>query len=84
MILNHPQIPAILADPDDEGYTPLHLAVSLGHFETTEKILSNQNQGIDISTTTKEGKIIIHLAAISNDANVLALLLEIPKCFEPN
>ena len=33
----------IIADPDDEGYIPLNLAVSLGHFDTTEDSLNRQD-----------------------------------------
>ena len=79
LILNHPQISEIIADPDDEGYTPLLLAVSLGHFDTTEELLNRQDLGIDISATTKKGKSIIHLAAITHNTNLLAHILEIPN-----
>ena len=79
MILNHPQISEIFADPDDEGYTPLLLAVSLGHFDTAEELLSRPELGIDISATTNKGKSIIHLAAIIHNANLLAHILDIPN-----
>jgi len=79
LILNHPLISEIFADPDDEGYTPLLLAVSLGHLDTTEELLNRQDLGIDISATTKKGKSIIHLAAITHNANLLAHILEIPN-----
>jgi len=78
LILNHPLISEIFADPDDEGYTPLLLAVSLGHFDTTEELLNRKDLGIDITATTKKGKSIIHLAAIIHNANLLAHILEIP------
>ena len=79
LILNHPQISKIISNSDNEGYTPLHLAISLGHFDTTEELLNRKDLGIDISATTKKGKSIIHLAATANNANLLALILEIPN-----
>ena len=79
LILNHPHISTIISDSDDEGYTPLHLAVSLGHFDTTEEFLNRQDLGIDITASTKKGKTIIHLAATTNNANLLALILEVPN-----
>ncbi|XP_065915155.1 transient receptor potential cation channel subfamily A member 1-like [Dysidea avara] len=79
LILNHPQIYEISADPDDEGYTPLLLAVSLGHFDTTEELLNRQDLGVEISAITKKGKSIIHLAAITHNENLLAHILEIPN-----
>ena len=79
LILNHHQISDIISDPDNEGYPPLHLAVSLGHYDTTEELLNRQDMGIDISATTKKGKSIIHLAATTNNANLLAVIFEVPR-----
>ncbi|XP_065915162.1 transient receptor potential cation channel subfamily A member 1-like [Dysidea avara] len=78
LILNHQHVSAVISDADNEGYTALHLAVSLGHFDTTEELLSRQDLGIDISVTTKKGKSIIHLAATTKNANLLAVIFEVP------
>ena len=83
LILNHPHIFKIIANPDDEGYIPLNLTVSSGHFDTTEESHNRQDLliyiGIDITASTKKRKTIIHLAATTNVANFLALVLEVPN-----
>ena len=39
LILNHTQASALITTTDQDGLTPVHLAVSLGHLDTTKKIL---------------------------------------------
>ena len=74
LILNHNQAPALIATTDKDGLTPVHLAVSLGHLDTTEKILKQHK--INISVKTHQGKNVIHLAATTSNAALLSLLLD--------
>ena len=74
LILNHNQAPALIATTDKDGLTPVHLAVSLGHLDTTEKILKQPKMNIFMKT--HRGKNIIHLAAATSNAALLSLLLD--------
>ena len=74
LILNHKQAPALITTTDKDGLTPIHLAVSLGHFDTTEKLLKRPQ--ITIFGNTNQGKNIIHLAAATSNAVLLTLLLD--------
>ena len=74
LILNHKQAPALITTTDRDGLTPIHLAVSLGHFDTTEKLLKRPQ--ITMFGNTNQGKNIIHLAAATNNAILLCLLLD--------
>ena len=73
-ILNHKQAPALITTTDKDGLTPIHLAVSLGYFDTTEKLLKRPQ--ITIFGNTIQGKNIIHLAAANSNAILLSLLLD--------
>ena len=61
LILSHQKVPAVIADADNEGYTPLLLAVSLGHFDTTEELLNRKDLSIGISMTPIKGKALFTL-----------------------
>ena len=73
-ILNHKQAPALITTTDIDGLTPIHLAVSLGYFDTTEKLLKRPQ--VTIFGNTIQGKNIIHLAAANSNAILLSLLLD--------
>ena len=74
LILNHKQAPALITTTDKDGLTPIHLAVSLGYFDTTEKLLKRPQ--MTIFGNTYKGKNIIHLAAANSNAILLSLLLD--------
>ena len=74
LILNHKQAPALITASDKDGLTPIHIAVSLGHFDTTEKLLKRPQ--ITLFGNTHQGKNIIHLAAASSNTVLLSLLLD--------
>ena len=74
LILNHTQAPALITTADKDGLTPIHLAVSLGYFDTTEKLLKRPQ--MTIFGNTYKGKNIIHLAAATSNAVLLSLLLD--------
>ena len=74
LILNHKLAPALITSTDKDGLTPIHLAVSLGYFDTTEKLLKRPQ--ITIFGNTNQGKNIIHLAAATSNAILLSLLLD--------
>ena len=74
LILNHKQAPALITTTNIDGLTPIHVAVSLGYFDTTEKLLKRPQ--ITIFGNTNQGKNIIHLAAATSNAILLSLLLD--------
>ena len=74
LILKHKQAPALITTTDKDGLTPIHLAVSLGYFDTTEDLLKRPQ--ITIFGNTNKGKNIIHLAAANSNAILLSLLLD--------
>ena len=74
LILNHKQAPALITTTDKDSLTPIHLAVSLGYFDTTEELLRRPQ--MTIFGNTNKGKNIIHLAAANNNAILLSLLLD--------
>ena len=74
LILNHKQASVLIATTDKDGFTPAHLAVSLGHLDTTEKFLKQPK--VNIFTIIHQGKNIIHLAAATSNAALLSLLLD--------
>ena len=73
-ILNHKQAPALITASDKDGLTPIHIAVKLGHFDTTEKLLKRPQ--ITMFGNTNQGKNIIHLAAATSNTVLLSLLLD--------
>ena len=74
LFLNHKQAAVLIATTDKDGLTPLLLAVSLGHLDTTERFLKLPKMNTFVKT--HQGKNIIHLAAATNDAILLSLLLD--------
>lgn len=74
LLLNHKQAPALITASDKDGLTPIHIAVSLGHFDTTEKLLKRPQ--ITMFGNTNQGKNIIHLAAATSNTVLLSLLLD--------
>ena len=74
LILNHKQAPLLIATYDKTGLTPIHLAVSLGYLDTTEKLLKQPK--VNIFGNTVQGKNIIHLAAATSNAVLLSLLID--------
>ena len=73
LILGHRQAPEVITGTCNRGYTPLHLAVSLGHLDTIERLLKNQNP--DIFKTTNQGRTLLHLAASTSNGTILPFLL---------
>ena len=74
LILGHEQVAALIASVSEDGFTPLHLAVSLGHLDTVESFLNKLS--IDITTTVSNGKNVLHLAAMTNNLALMVLLLK--------
>ena len=75
LILSHKQAPEVITGACNHGYTPLHLAVSLGHLDTVEKLLKEQNP--DLFKTTNQGRTLLHLAATTSNGAILPLLLSL-------
>ena len=75
LILGHEQVSALISNVDEGGFTPFHLAVSLGHLDTVESFLNKLS--IDITTTVTNGKNALHLAATTNNLALMVLLLKI-------
>ena len=75
LILNHTQASELTAATSNCGCTPLHLAVSLGHLDTLERLL--QGQKPDLFKTTNQGKTLLHLAAAASNGAVLRFLLDL-------
>lgn len=75
LILDHEQVAVLICNVNKDGLTPFHLAVSLGHLDTVENFLNKLS--IDITTTTTQGKNVLHLAATTNDVPLMVLLLKL-------
>ena len=73
LILSHRQAPEVITGTCNHGYTPLHLAVSLGHLDTVERLLKEQKP--DLLKTTNQGRTLLHLAAITSNGAILPFLL---------
>ena len=74
-ILNHKQAPEVITATCNYGYTPLHLATSLGLLDTVERLLEDQK--LNLFKATNQGKTLLHLAAATSDSSILALLLNL-------
>ena len=74
-ILNHKQASEIITATSNYGYTPLHLAVSLGHLDTVEKLLEDHKP--NLFKTTNQGKSLLHLAAATSNSTILPFLLNL-------
>ena len=75
LMLNHTQAYEVTTATCKYGYTPLHLAVSLGHLDTVERLLKYHTP--DVLKTTKQGRTLLHLAAATNNGAVLPFLLDL-------
>ena len=74
-ILSHKQAPEVITATCNYGYTPLHLAVSLGHLDTVERLLEDHKP--EVFKTTKQGRTLLHLAAATNNGAILPFLLNL-------
>ena len=74
LILNREYGTLLISKADKDGFTPLHLAVSLGQLDTVESFLKLR---IDITKTITKGKNILHLAATTDNVAVMTLLLKL-------
>ena len=74
LLLNHDQASVLITANDTDGLSSVHLAVSLGYLDTTEKLLKQPE--VNIFGNTKQGKNIIHSAAANSNAVLLSLLLD--------
>ena len=75
LILDHEQGAVLISKADEDGFTPLHLAVSLGHLDTVENFLNKLRS--DITKTVTNGKNLLHLAATTHNVTLMALLLKL-------
>ena len=74
LIRSQKQASALITATDKDGLTPVLLAVSLGHLDTTTKFLKQPQ--VSIAGSTKKRKNIIHLAAATSNAALLSFLLD--------
>ena len=74
LLLNHKQASVLITANDKDGLSSVYLAISLGYLDTTEKLLEQPK--VNIFGNTNQGKNIIHLAAATNNAILLSLLLD--------
>ena len=75
LMLNHKQVCEVIAATCHCGYTPLHLAVSLGHLDTVETLLKSRKP--DVFKIAKQGRTLLHLAAATDNGAILPRILEI-------
>ena len=75
LMLKHKQASELLTATCIYGYTPLHLAVSLGHLDTVERLLKDQKP--NVLKVTKQGRTLLHLAAVTNNGAILPFLLDL-------
>ena len=75
LMLKHRQASELITATCNCGYTPLHLAVSLGHLDTVEKLLKEQKP--NVFKTTNTGRTLLHLAAATNNGAILPFLLDL-------
>ena len=62
--------------PDEDGYTPLHLACMLGHIESVKLLLKH---GASAAALSKTGRLPENLALEGGHNDVVALLEQIPE-----
>ena len=76
LLLKHRQASEVTAaNCNYKYYTPLHLAVRLGHLDTVERLLKDQTP--NIFKITKQGRTILHFAAATNNGAILPFLLDL-------
>ena len=74
-ILNHKQAPEVITATCNYGYTPLHLATSLGLLDTAERLLEDYKP--EVFKTTIQGRTLLHLAAATSNGAILPFLLNL-------
>lgn len=60
---------------DDAGWTPLHIAVSVGNYNITKLLLDHEPHP-DVETTTSTGLTLLHLATSKKHTQIVELLLK--------
>lgn len=63
--------PDLVSSKDDEGNTPLHIAVEFGHKEVMELLLA---KGADVNARDEDGWTPLHMAAAAGYKDVVELL----------
>ena len=58
----------MLDKPDDEGYTPLHLAVISGNLRVARLLM---DRGADVNSTDHERHSVIHWAVVCGELEIL-------------
>ena len=61
----------MLDKKDDEGYSPLHLAVISGNIEVVQYLL---DRGADVNSTDNEKHSVLHWAVVCGELEILTLL----------